>query len=715
MKKVSVFSDRRTTFLVSLVLVMMTTAAYWRTFHNGFVLYDDRGYVTENPHVQQGLTWEQMRWALAATYAANWHPLTWMSHMLDCHLFGLNPAGHHGISLLLHLANTALLFFVLAEMTGALWRSAFVAALFALHPMHVESVAWVAERKDVLSGFFWMLTLWAYLRWVKDRKPANYALLAGTFAFGLMAKPMLVTLPFVLLLLDYWPLKRFNVTRTTSRPGKRNEPAGRLTGEPPAKLIWEKLPLLALVAASSVLTFYAQHRGGAVQTLEILPLQARLANAVVSYDSYVAKLLWPHDLAVFYPHPLNTLPYWKISGALLLLAAATWLVIRYRGHGYVSVGWFWYLGTLVPVIGVVQVGDQAMADRYSYIPSIGLFVIVSWGLPELLPQGFQRRIALSALGGAVISVLAILTWIQVGYWHDSLKLFEHAAEAVPNNYLAHNAVGFALANQGKWDQATEHYLKALWVKPTYAEAHNNLGNAFAAKGEWNSAIPHYEKALRLKRNLFQAENNLGVALFATGRWREAVEHSLESLRLNPDQPELHNSLGMKLAALGRLDEAISHFSEALHLRPDNAQYHYNLGLVLAARGRTAEAIENYREALRLKPDYPEAHVNLGVALAQQGKINEALDQYSRALQIKSDYPDAHINMGIELAEQGRLNDALRHFAEAARIKPDSAEAHFNLARIYLSLGNQSAALSEYATLKKLNPRMANDLASLLNH
>ncbi|HEY3129952.1 MAG TPA: tetratricopeptide repeat protein [Acidobacteriota bacterium] len=712
MNKGSDFLRRHARLLISLALILATTAAYWRTFQNGFVLYDDKGYVTENPHVQEGITPKTLLWALTTTHAANWHPLTWMSHMVDCRLFGLNPRGHHLTSLLLHLANTVLLFLALSLMTGALLPSAFVAALFALHPLHVESVAWVAERKDVLSAFFWMLAMLAYAHYARRPSARLYGLLAVTFALGLMAKPMLVTLPFALLLLDYWPLGRMRSMAGKNAIMAKNARRPR----PWHKLIREKLPLFALALGSSVITFFAQHRGGAVQTLENIPVQERISNALVSYLGYIAQTVWPHNLAVFYPHPFNKLPGWKIAAALLLLACGTWAAIRYsRRHPYLVTGWFWYLGTLVPVIGLVQVGEQAMADRYTYIPSIGLFIIVAWALVDFLPQRKSYEMVLAVFWCIVALVLGLLTWFQVGYWHDSLTLFEHASQAVPDNYLARNNLGFTLAAEGRIDEAMRQYLEALRIKPTYVEAHNNLANAFQAKGQLDEAIAHYQQALQVRPQFFQGHNNLGAALLAKGRVDEALAHYSEALRINPDQPEAHNKLGMKLAALGKIDEAIFHFSEALRLNPDNPEYHNNLALLLGAARRTPEAVDQYVEALRLNPRYPEAHVNLGVALAQQGKPNEAIEHYKQALQLRPEYPEAHINLGIELAGLGRINEAIQHFSEAARLQPNSAEAHYNLGKAHLFLGNRSAAIEESKILQPLSRRLANDLTNLINH
>ncbi|MBI2822453.1 MAG: tetratricopeptide repeat protein [Acidobacteria bacterium] len=649
-----------------LILAALTLAAFWNTLDNDFVLYDDNVYVTTNRHVQQGVTPAGLQWAFTTTHGANWHPLTWMSHMLDCELFGLNPRGHHLTSLLLHLANTLLLFAALQGVTGALWRSAFVAALFAVHPMHVESVAWIAERKDVLSTLFWMLTLLAYIRYVQRPAPKRYLWVAVIFALGLMAKPMLVTLPLLLLLLDYWPLQRL----------KSDFHKGQRKPLPVGPLIVEKVPLFALAAASSMMTLYAQSSGQAVRTLQEIPFGSRLANAIASYVQYVTKMFWPRNLAAFYPHPGNVLPAWQVALALAFLIGITALCIRWaRARPYLLVGWLWYVVALLPVIGIVQVGDQAMADRYSYVPLVGLFVIVVWGTADMLPKWLNRGVLPATVAAAAVLLLALQSGSQVGTWRDSFTLFDHARRVVDGNYLAHNNLGFLFARQGKLDAAIEQYREALRFRPRYAHAHNNLGAALAALGRGDQAMVHYAAALEIL----------------------------------PDYVEARVNVGIELAARGEMEQAVRHFSQALRLNPDDPKAHYNFGLVLAGLGRVDQAVEHYRSALENRPDYAEAYVALGVLLAQQGRLDDAVTQYQRALQIRPDYADAHINLGIELAQQNRVDQALGHFAEAARIHPASAEAHFNLARAYLLLGDGRRAQQEYSILRGLNPALAEEL------
>ena len=416
--------------LVCLFLVMATLAVYWQVQNFDFVNFHDDDYVYENRHVKEGLTLESVTWAFTTIHAGNWHPLTWLSHMLDSHVYGMNSGRHHLTNLLFHIANTLLMFMVFRKMTDSLWQSGFVAGLFALHPLHVESVAWVSERKDVLSTFFWMLTKWSYIWYVEHPVVRRYILVVLFFALGLMSKPMLVTLPFVLLLLDFYPLNRFQFQQSDGSANAQQKSIA-------LRLILEKTPLFVLVAMSSAITFYAQKHGGAVASLKVIPLKARVANALVSYANYIGKMVYPSKLTVLYPHP-GMLPWWKIAGACFLLVSISFLAIRVvKQSPYFAMGWLWYLGTLVPVIGLVQVGSQSMADRYTYVPLIGIFIIIAWGIPELVAQWRYRKIWLATLATVILTILMAMTWKQVGYWKNSITLFEHTLKVTTNNALPH--------------------------------------------------------------------------------------------------------------------------------------------------------------------------------------------------------------------------------------------------------------------------------------
>jgi tetratricopeptide (TPR) repeat protein len=660
---------------VYLLLVLVTLTAYWQVWDHDFVHYDDQLYVTENSHIRAGLSWQGVRWAFTTIHANFWHPLTWLSYLFDYQIFGLNAGGYHLTSLVFHIANTFLLFAVLNRMTQAMWRSAFVAALFALHPLHVESVAWVSERKDVLSTFFWILTMGAYVHYVEWPKVGRYLLVLVFLTLGLMAKPMLVTLPFVLLLMDYWPLGRLEFRRGKIHPQKSRGP-GYQTFRP-LHLVWEKVPFFALTVVFSIVTFFTQQKGGAIAPF---PIVLRVANALVSYVSYMGKMIWPAGLTVFYPHP-GMQPMWQVAGACLLLVCISFLAIRaVRSRPYFAVGWLWYVGTLVPVIGLVQVGSFAMADRFTYVPLIGLFVIIAWGVPEVVGGWRYKKLVLSASAGALLLVLVICTWLQVRLWHNTFTLFKHALEVTANNGLAHNNLGFALAEQGHLNEAMDHYSRALQINPMYEDAHDNMGVALTRLGRFDEAIWHYTEALRIKPDNADANNNLGVVLAEQGRIEEAMGRYAEALRIEPEYADAHSNLGNALFQQGRLDEATIRYREALRLRPDHADAHNNLGLVLAEQGWLEDAISHYTEALRIKPDYADAHNNLGNALLYQGKLQEAINQYTKALRINPDYANAHHNLGVVLAEQGRMDEAIHHLSMAVKINPGFEQARQSLER-----------------------------------
>jgi len=609
---------------MAVLLVLVTIALYWPATHHDFLNFDDNQYVLDNPHVNSGLTWENARWALGSGYAENWHPVTWLSHMLDCQMFGLKPWGHHLTNVLLHALNAGLVFALLRQMTGATWRSMWVAAFFALHPLRVESVAWVAERKDVLSGFFGLLSLVFYALYVrvksseadgKRRKsqgggpwslsylPSSifYLLSLCFFALGLMSKPMLVTWPFLLLLLDYWPLRRLELPTLNAQ---------RSTV---LRLVGEKIPFFALAAASSVVTFVVQRN--AMTAGENFSLGARGGNALISYCRYLGKLFWPTDLAVFYPHPGQS-PMARVLLAVgLILGISAFLFVQRRRFPFLLMGWFWFVGTLVPVIGLVQVGKQAMADRYTYAPAIGILVAVIWGLHGLAQGGRYQKIALSVAGWVAIVLCLALTRQQLRYWKDGVTLFQHALAVTENNYLARKAFADELDMKGRIDEAILQYQEVLRLEPDSVEAHSSLGIAFGENGQTDEAIHQFQEALRLKPDSVEAHSNLGIAFVRKGQIDEAIRHFQEASRLNPDDPVAHYNLGNILVSKGQTDEAIRQYQEALRLKPVDAIAHYNLGNALARKGQTDEAIRQFQEALRLKPDFADARKNLDSVLA----------------------------------------------------------------------------------------------------
>jgi len=585
--------QRHILFLISAALVAAIAIAYEPMRHSDFVELDDNKYVTENPNVTGGITRDSVIWAFTKTYASNWHPLTWLSHMADCEIYGLNPAGHHITSVLIHIANSLLLFWVLRKMTDATWRSAFVAAAFALHPLHVESVAWVAERKDVLSGLFWMLTMVAYVRYAERPNIQRYLLVLLAFVMGLMSKPMVVTLPFVLLLLDYWPLERLNWGRP---PAEKTVPLGRL--------LVEKVPLLLLSAILSVITFVVQQGGGAVIALEKIPLDYRIANMFVSYIRYIGKTIWPSGLAVLYPHPhINLLEARAVVYALLFVLITVISIDICRRRRYIAVGWLWYVGTLVPVAGLVQVGSQGMADRYTYIPMVGLLIVAGWGVKDLVANRPRWKVVAAALAVVVLASAVILTRMQVKHWQNSITLFEYALKVTENNAGAETSYGGALAEAGRFDEAELHLSNAVRLNPTAPKAHNHLGNVLLNEGKLN----------------------------------EAIEHLNEALRITPDQAAVYVNLSIAYTKLGKYEQAIQNWTRAVELEPTIADILKNPAWLLATAGNVSaqdadRAIEFARRACELAGyKEPELLDTLAAAYAAAGRFEDAVRTAQQAI------------------------------------------------------------------------------------
>ena len=568
----------------SVGLLVLVAAVFESVRHFDFIRLDDPGYVKTNPFVITGFSWTNVAWAWTTGHAANWHPITWMSHMLDAELFGAWPGGHHVTNVVFHALNTVLLFFLLRRATGATGRSVFVAALFGVHPMHVESVAWVSERKDVLSTLFWLLAMWAYVSYVRRPAWTRYLLVCLWMALGLASKPMLVTLPFALLLFDIWPLRRW--------PAAKGPGLGRL--------VMEKVPLLTLAVTSSVITVLVQRQGGAVTGLGLLPLGTRIENALVAYARYVGKSIWPTNMAVFYPYSEHLPAAWIYGSAVGLVLASIVALRLVRRHPYVPVGWFWFVGTLVPVIGIVQVGTQAIADRYTYVPYIGLFVVIAWGAVDLTARAESRRF-LPAGAAIAALVCAIAAWTQVRVWKDTWTVWSHSLAVTSGNYIAHNEVGIGLVAQGRDDEAFEHFQASSRARPEYVEARNNIGLQLVKRGRVEEAIQQYTLAVRLRPEFAEAHQNLGYALMTQSRNAEAERHYRDAIRLKPDFAQAHNNLGFLLAANGKPEEAITHFEEAVRLEPDSETGHLFLAMAQGGVGRLDEAIAHAKEAVRINP------------------------------------------------------------------------------------------------------------------
>lgn len=598
----------RSELLIGAGLIVSTLAVYGQVVTHQFINLDDDVYIWKNPMVIGGLTLKGMAWAFTTFHSANWHPLTWLSHMVDSQLFGLNAGGHLFVNALIHVCNTLLLFFFVRRITGARMRSAIVAALFALHPLHVESVAWAAERKDTLSTFFGLLCLLAYVRHVEKPSGKTYVLVTVWLTLGLTAKPMLVSWPCILLLLDYWPLHRL---RWRSTDGIRRF----------AKSWWplvrEKLPLFGLVATSMVVTYVAQSRGGAVQGLVGTPLFLRLSNALVSYAKYLLLTFWPKGLAIFYPFSHHAVPVWKWSGALIFLAAITVVALRNaRKRPYLIVGWLWFLGTLVPVIGLVRVGGQAMADRYTYIPSIGLFIALVFGFADLFKTWRMGRVSIAIVSATTIVILAVLTAFQINRWRDSETLFAYVLSVTSGNAVVQNNLGCVLHQQGRHGEAIVRFTEALHIKPDFVDALANMGLALRKQGKTAEAIGFWKRALRVKPDSAKAHWQLGLVLSDQGKTDDVLQELAKAVELDPSDFDIRMDLGLELTRRDRLLEATSQLNEALRIRPDSAEAHNNLGLILLMAGQPEMSLPHFSAALRLRPDLAVARDSLTRAQRQ---------------------------------------------------------------------------------------------------
>lgn len=771
---------QRDTFLSGLIVVA-TFTAYWSVSRNGFVIYDDNIYVYENAHVREGLTFEGLAWAMTSTDHANWHPVTWMSHMLDGSLFGAHPdaAGfHHMTNVVVHVVNALLVFCLCRCMLGSSGLSAFVAACFALHPVHVESVAWIAERKDVLSTFFWLLCILAYLkyaRWYERTKNANkvttqrqwYWISFGCLVLGLMSKPMLVTTPFLLLLLDYWPLRRIvlpgksttsdkkNVHRLESRlesevvssgVGRRDEPR-EAGGRSWRELVFEKIPMFAMVLLSCMLTYFAQQKGGAVATTALMH---RVANVAVAYVRYVGKTFWPQDLAVLYPYRVGMWQALHVTGAVTVLLVITVIVFWLRRRRYLAVGWLWFLGTLVPVIGLVQVGRHSIADRYLYMPMTGLLIMLAWGIAELVNHRPQLKWPSLAVALSLLATCWFLTFRQVSYWRDSKTLFSHALDVTEGNSVIHVNLGKVLQDTGDLDAAIGHFHQAIKIVPDAMEAHNNLGVALHASRKYAESIEAFQRALAIQKNDALILKNMGLVLVANGQIDVAVDYFRKSLGINEQNKEVFRQLGMALGTLGRHDEAIMHCRRAAQLYPADASLHNLLGTSLHQAGQFREAMQVYQQALRLDPELGDAYINLsellavtdeplravemvnqalkrqpgslpllkhlGSLLRRQKSYDKAILVYRRILNIEPDDADSHNQLGNIFAAKNKINKAAKHYRVAIGLQPKLASPRYNLALMLQRSGQTGQAVEQYRKVLKLDPSLAevhNNLAVAL--
>jgi Flp pilus assembly protein TadD len=650
-------ASSRYVFVTASCLFVVTLAVYGRTLQCDFVNYDDPAYVTENDAVQAGLTMRSLAWAFTSFRNSNWHPLTWLSLELEYQLYRDSPAGFHLTNIMLHAWAAALLFLLLQRMTSDLWPSAIVAGLFALHPLHVESVVWITERKDVLSAFFALLTCSAYVRYVMVRSPWAYVAALVSFSLGLMCKPMLVTMPFVLLLFDYWPLERWPKGKGLSAPARA---AG-------FGLLTEKLPFFALSLASCAVTLWGQGQGGAVSSLTAISLDQRLANAIVTYGAYLVRAVWPDGLAIFYPYRAITWHAGQVWVMLTALTIVSAIAVRTRLRWpYLFVGWFMYLGMLVPVIGMVQVGGQASADRYTYLPLIGIFIAVTWGGQRLIEHLRLPSIAVAGAVGVVAIVLATCTYQQVGTWQDSVALWRQAIQAAPPNATADWLLGSALIQANQLEEATEWLNRALELEPAQPAAHYNLGFVLEKKGRSKDAMEHFRQALENPPGLWQAHVHLALGLWKRGRNDEACDHLRAAARAEPRLSHAHTWLGKFHEQKGDWAEAIEEYRHAVESEPTSARAYNDLAVALGRRGEFARSFEAYMRALELAPGDAEVHNNLGIDLARDGKIAEALPHCRQAVALDAANVQYRANLAFVLFRSGKVTEARSEYDRVCR-------------------------------------------------
>jgi len=657
---------------ICLALAIAAFVVYAPLIHSDFISFDDGDYVYENNHIISGPTPQNIVWAFTNPHANNYHPLTSLSLMLDSVLFGLKPAGFHLTNLFFHIANTILLFLVLRLMTGALWPSAFVAALFALHPLHVESVAWVSERKDVLSTFFWMLTLLAYIRYIERPSAGRFALALSVFTLGLLSKSMLVTLPIILLVLDYWPLNRLN-----------------------SKIVlYEKIPFILLSVIFSIITFLVQWQVGLAKPLESYPLGWRIENALVSYVIYIEKMFVPTNLAIFYPHPKGGIPVWQVIVAILVLVliicSAIWQLNR---RSYITAGWLWFLITLLPVIGIIQVGLQAYADRYTYIPYIGLFIIIAWGIADLSARLPYRKVVISLSAAVVFLAIGVQARAQAGYWHDSITLYQHAIAVTKDNWWAHRFLANALIEKGQVNEGIFQFKESLKIDPQNATTQNELARALLDIGDVNQAVEMYQKLLPPLPKDLNGLVGINPAIIKRNDIKVIID--------------LYTEANINLAAAflrrGDVNEAAIRLREVLRINPDSITAHRNLGDIFLQKGQIEDAQEQYMAVLRIQPAYLEEFKKLADTLLQNNKFEQAAGIYVMLIPFQPNDIETYNNLGIAFAEQGKLDEAYACFTKVLSISPNSADGFVNIANVFTMQGKLQQAIEYCDKALKIAP------------
>ncbi len=725
--------ERTQKFVIIVLLAICTLTAYLPVLHSGFVNCDDPGYVTKNAVVQGGISLRFLRWAFTTEALSNWHPLTWISHALDCTMFGLNPGFHHAVNLLLHIINTILLYLLFVRLTGRRWGSLFIAAVFALHPLHVESVAWISERKDVLSTLFWLLATGAFVRYTGTSERRWYGLSLLYFVLGLLAKPMLVTLPFVLILLEYWPLQRLRFS-ATSREQSKGKNEFTL-----ARSLKEKIPFFILSGCSSLVTFLVQRSAGSVAPSTLLPLQIRVGNAILSYIRYLYKTFIPVDLAVFYPYNARGDPLWEVGAALAVLLVIMIVAWRVRAkQPYVLVGWLWFIGTLIPVIGIVQVGGQSMADRYMYFPLIGLSIMVAWGVPELLRLWKGRTPLIVSVAVLAVISLGAATYRQCKFWKDGITLFTHAISVTTNNHFALNNLGSVLADSGRHAEALTYLQKALqllpdqiairiniarslaalgrledamvqyrWMEtriPRDPELHKRMGDILLENGRADEAVKEYSQAVELDSTNGSLRRKLAGAYLEEGLPEAARDQCTIALQLDTVDPAIHRILGIIEMDAGERGSAMHEFNAALAADSNDADSYNFRGLLFERRGEIDNAVADYRHALFHNPDHWNAHYNLGTLLAQKNDLQEAEVHLRRAAELNPGSPDVRVNLGRLFMMRNDPQEAESQFLEALRTDSAHTKAHYNLGLLLAEEGRFQQAESQLLLALRFDPR-----------
>ena len=679
---------RETLVRLSIValLIIVTCFAFAQILNNGFINYDDNGYVTKNNHIRSGISVETIIWSFESFEQSNWHPFTWISHAIDCSIFGLDARYHHAMNLLLHLLSSIILFYLLERITRSMWQSAFVAIVFAIHPLHVESVAWIAERKDVLSGLLWMMTIYAYIAYRQTPTTGKYLITLSIFVFGLLAKPMLVTLPFVLILLDYWPIKYLKLS--TNKKGNNLSSL--------AQNIRDKIPFFLLSLISSIITYIVQQHGGSMAESDSLSFQDRVSNAIVSYTKYIWKTILPIDMAIFYPHPGSNVALLEICISTLILTIITTFVWKQRfQQPYLIVGWLLFIGMLIPVIGLVQVGLQAMADRYIYLPIIGLSIMTAWGVPTLIQRLQSSRYILTGLFLIVTVAMLLTTRVQVQYWKDSITLFNHALAVTSNNHLAHNNLGVELADSGKHTEAVAHLREALRIRPNEILIHSNLARSLVALGERREALDHYNWILNRVTEDPLLHRRIGDVLADEGRTNEAISHYIEAIKLDSTDLSSRYKLALLYTQQLKFDEGKNQCMFLLKFEPRNSKAHEVLGIIAGKQQLNEEAFKEFFEAIRYDSMNADAYNDLGILYERIGKSDEAFETFQKAVYINPQHFEAQSNLGSALVKKGQYPEAVVHWIRAFELNPTSVDVRSNLGKLYTIQGKIAEATEQF--------------------